>query len=151
MHTLLIASCGALGIFLGAQIAEGMLIVPYWKRLSPEQFFTLHKNYGPKLYLFFAPLTIAATFLPLLYAIYSFGFSDGCVSMEKILLTVSVLGFFSSYYLYFKKANRQFFKRTIADEKLPVALITWEKWHWTRVGFASIAFICALLLLANPE
>jgi len=44
---LMALSVGFLGIFLGSQITEGVLFVPYWKALSPKEFFELHQNYGP--------------------------------------------------------------------------------------------------------
>ena len=34
---LLLLSSGTLGIFLGAQIAEAVLFVPYWKALKADE------------------------------------------------------------------------------------------------------------------
>ncbi len=73
LFTILIAlSTGILGIFLGAQIAEGVLFVPYWKALPPKDFFELHQTFGKKIHQFFAPLTIVATLVPLLTVAYGF-------------------------------------------------------------------------------
>ena len=143
---LLLLSSGTLGIFLGAQIAEAVLFVPYWKALKADDFFELHKTYGKKLYQFFAPLTIAATLIP----IFTIGFLTFFQPDNKVLLGLmgfSVLAFFSTFFLYFKDANKNFAERSISNEKLPDELKRWEKWHWGRIFFECIAFICSLLLL----
>ena len=46
---LLVSSVGLLGIFLGTQIAEAALIVPYWKGLSPDDFFYVLQNIRKKI------------------------------------------------------------------------------------------------------
>jgi len=143
---LLVCSSGLLGIFLGAQLAEAFLFVPYWKKLSPNHFFELHKAYGKKIYAFFAPLTILATVLPLVTVVYHLIY----VSKEHlflVLLGVSTLLFFSTYYIYFKKANSDFATRSISDHELSHALATWEKWHWLRIFFECIAFGTSLVIL----
>jgi hypothetical protein len=53
IEILKIVSTGLLGLFVGALLAEGALFVPYWKTLKAEAFFSLHKEYGPRLYRFF--------------------------------------------------------------------------------------------------
>ena len=50
--------------FLGAQIAELFLFVPIWKELDADEFFKQHEFFGPLIYRFFAPLTIAAQLFP---------------------------------------------------------------------------------------
>lgn len=143
---LLILSSGLLGIFLGAQITEAFLFVPYWKELLPNDFFELHKNYGKKIYKFFAPLTIIATILPLVTVIYHLINQ----SKERTLLMLmggSTLIFFLTYFLYFKKANKNFTKRSITNRELPGELVKWGNWHWGRIFFEFIAFGASLFLL----
>jgi len=111
---LLISSSSILGVFLGAQIAEAYLLVPYWKALPADEFFELHKVYGSKIHQFFAPLA-----------------------------------FFSTYFLYFEKANNSFVDRALCDEELSLELDRWGAWHWGRIFFELIAFVCALVLLAD--
>lgn len=146
VEILLLLSSATLGIFLGAQIAEAVLFVPYWKALSPDEFFELHKTYGKKIYRFFAPLTIAATVIPLITAGYSFVFQ-----LEDYILSglmgFSTLAFFMTYFLYFKKANKSFANRSLNDGALPDELVRWGRWHWGRICFEAIAFGCTLLLL----
>ncbi|MEL6254789.1 MAG: hypothetical protein AAFR87_22445 [Bacteroidota bacterium] len=143
---LLILSTGILGIFLGAQITEATLFVPYWKSLKPDDFFELHKTYGKKIHQFFAPLTIAATLIPLTTVGYHI------ILHEDNLLTWGVMGFatvafFSTYFLYFKKANQSFADRSLSNEALPEELKKWGNWHWGRICFEAIALLAALVLL----
>ena len=58
MDILILITTAVLGIFLGAQIAEALLIVPYWKSLTANQFYTFYNRYGDDIHRFFAPLTI---------------------------------------------------------------------------------------------
>lgn len=148
LATLLLLSTGTLGIFVGAQIAEAVLLVPFWKTLSPNDFFELHKVHGKKIYQFFAPLTIAATLLPLV----TVGVNIMCKSENQLLFTLmgcSTMLFFSTYFMYFKKANKSFLERSLSDEALPIELTRWGNWHWGRIYFECIAFGCSLLLLSN--
>jgi nitric oxide reductase large subunit len=46
---LLILSTATLGVFLGTQLAEAALIVPYWKNLSANEFFEFYRVHGQKL------------------------------------------------------------------------------------------------------
>lgn len=146
--TLLLSSAAILGIFVGAQITEACLFVPIWKEMNPDDFFEQHKSVGPRIYRFFAPLTIAATVVPLATA------GVGLIRSPQPnvlfwILGVSALAFFSTYFMYFKTANQKFADRTLSNEELGDELIKWGQWHWTRIGFESIAFGCSILLLLD--
>lgn len=145
---LLALSAGCLGIFLGAQITEGVLFVPYWKALPAKDFFELHQTYGKKIYQFFAPLTIIATLLPLLTVAYAF-LTDIPGNLPLLLMGAFTLTFFSTYYLFFKRANKQFAEASISKEELPAALNKWGNWHWGRIVFECLAFICSIVSLIN--
>ena len=141
-------SAGILGVFTGAQIAEGILFVPYWKGLEPKAFFLLHKTYGPKIYQFFAPLTIAATIIPIATAIYSW-YTHSPGMMYSGLMGVFTLLFFATYFLYFKKANQSFADISLTDAELPIELERWEKWHWARILFEIVALVCSLIAIVK--
>jgi hypothetical protein len=107
IEILKIVSTGLLGLFVGALLAEGALFVPYWKTLKAEVFFSLHKEYGPRLYRFFAPLTISATFLAVVTAVV-------CVATQQngrwATAVAGILGttMIGIYFLYFQTANAKF-------------------------------------------
>lgn len=146
VEILLLLSSLVLGIFLGAQIAEAVLFVPYWKTLSADDFFELHKTYGKKIYQFFAPLTIISTVLPLCTVVYGLmiGSKDAVILW---LIGIFTLLFFSTYFLYFKKANKSFAEKSLSTAELPRELIRWGNWHWGRIFCEFIAFLGLLILL----
>lgn len=141
-------SAGILGIFAGAQIAEGVLFVPYWKSLKPSEFFELHKTFGPKIHQFFAPLTIIATIIPLATVGYAFAKKADGLLYAEIMGVFTVL-FFSTYFIYFKKANQSFTDETVAHEDLAAELKKWGNWHWARIYLEIGALVFALLALMN--
>ncbi|MFT5385189.1 MAG: Ca2+/Na+ antiporter [Saprospiraceae bacterium] len=139
---------GILGIFAGAQIAEGILFVPYWKSMKPAEFYKQHKTFGPIIYKFFAPLTIAATLIPIGTTIFALT-TDAPGKMAALLTGVFTLLFFATYFMYFKKANKSFEEASLSEEELPLELIKWGKWHWTRIYLELAALICALVAVTQ--
>jgi hypothetical protein len=146
LKILLLLSTCTLGTFFGTQLAEAALIVPYWKDLSANDFFAFYKNYGKKLHQFYAPLTIAATILPIATLVFSL-FSKSNTDLLMWLMVGFCILFFATYFVYFKEANLSFTERTIANESLSQELLRWERWHWGRVVCEGIAFACGLILL----
>lgn len=146
LKILLLLSTFMLGIFLGTQIAEAALIVPYWKGLSADDFFAFYKTYGKKIHQFYAPLTIAATILPIATLAYSL-FDKSKADLLMWLMTAFAVLFFATFFLYFKETNIGFTQRSISNEALSQELITWGKWHWGRIVCEAFAFICGLILL----
>ena len=79
---------------MGAQIAELFLFVPIWKELDADEFFK------PLIYRFFAPLTIAATVVPLMTAMLNLiYFSDEYFIF--LIMGVLTLMFFFNLFLVF--------------------------------------------------
>jgi hypothetical protein len=146
VRILILLSTFTLGIFLGTQLAEAMLIVPYWKAMPANDFFAFYKAYGKQLHLFYAPLTIVATLLPVAAFLLSlFGLSR--TDRYMWLMAVFSILFFAMFFIYFKEANRSFAERSIKDQALPQELVKWGNWHWGRVVCEFFAFVCGLLLL----
>jgi hypothetical protein len=146
----LVLSTATLGVFLGTQLAEAALIVPYWKNMPADDFFTFYKVYGKKLHAFYSPLTIASTILPIATFVLSlFGKSKTGILLW-LMIAFSIL-FFATFFVYFKKANLSFTERTIHNEALPQELIKWGQWHWGRIVCEAGAFICGLFLLLKSK
>ena len=145
-NILLLLSSLTLGVFLGAQIAEACLFVPIWKKMNPDDFFEQHESVAPLIYRFFAPITIAATVIPLIAVLVNLIFNTDHL-MAFVILGGSTLIFFSTYFLYFKEANQMFADRSLSNEELPDELIRWGNWHWFRIVFEMIAFLTSLYLL----
>src|SRR6188474_1681455 len=77
-------AAAGLALFVGALLAEAMVLVPMWRALQPQDFFTLHAAHAHRLYAFFAPLTVGATLLAVVAAVTS-------VATERPLRSASVL------------------------------------------------------------
>ncbi len=150
LKILLFFSTCTLGIFLGSQLAEAALIVPYWKDLPSDDFFALSKKYGEKVYDFYAPLTILAVIFPSSTFFYSL-LSNSKTDVYMCLMFIFTLAFFSMYYIYFKGANTAFYERTVSNEALSFELIKWGNWHWARVCCEVGAFMSSLILLLKQK
>lgn len=139
-----LTSAAALGLLMGALLAEGVLFVPYWRTLAPPEFFALHKEFGPRLYRFFAPLTIGATTSSVLAAV-------ACVLAERpgrwATLAAGVLAgsMVVIYFLYFKGGNARFAGGRLTADELALELDRWAWWHSTRVVLGILAFLASLL------
>ena len=142
-------SAGALGLFAGALMAEGALLLPYWRTLSPEKFYALHPIYGPKLFRFYAPLTVAAPIL-------------ATVAAASLLMTAHPARAYGSaaavlawslvaiYLAYFKAANAAFARHAVAPAQLADVLARWAAWHRVRTVVCVVAFAAALRALVLP-
>lgn len=139
-------SAGILGCFFGAQLCEAVLFVPYWKSMDPLEFHKFYKRYGGMIHRFFSPLTILAFLIPSITVFVGLISGQGRAFLH-LALGLSCLMFFSTYFLFFKKANRTF-NTVLMDEVLKAkSLNEWAKWHWTRVIIECVAFSLALYLL----
>ena len=56
-------SAASLALFVGALFTEAVVLVPMWRAMPPQEFFSLHAAHAHRLYGFFAPLTVSATVL----------------------------------------------------------------------------------------
>ncbi|MEM6477138.1 MAG: hypothetical protein AAF687_13335 [Pseudomonadota bacterium] len=134
-----------LGLLAGALLTEGAILVPYWRRMEPEEFLRLHSTMGPSLYRYFAPLTIAGVMLPAASAGVSLGLGEEAPSRVAAgILCLCALGI---YFAYFKAANAKFAEHTITASELPAELGRWATWHTTRTIIVLIAFGCSLAAL----
>lgn len=137
--------CAAvLALFVGALLTEAVVLVPMWRAMQPQDFFTLHATHAHRLYAFFAPLTASATILAVAAAITAFtaGRSRRAASLVAAALALVVL---STYFLYFQRANASFAAASIPHDALPAELARWAAWHWFRTTIGLAALASALL------
>lgn len=143
-------SAVSLGLLAGALLAEDRLLVPYWRTLSAKTFYALHPVYGPLLFRFFAPITIAAPLAAALAAL-QVTVQLGALAPRSFAATGAVVlaaSLFAIYLLYFKSANEAFARRAVSAADLPAALARWAAWHRVRVVICLAAFGLSLLTLA---
>jgi len=137
-------------IFLGSQITEGALLVPYWQSLSTENFYSYYNSFGHTIGKFYTVLTIIAAFIPLGVLIYCFlKKSKGLFS--ALFSTFFAVLFIASFYIYFKGTNSLFFESALSEIELQQELITWSYWHWSRVSIEFLSLLFLILTFSRIE
>ena len=133
-----------LGLAAGAVLAEGAVLVPYWRSLPAAEFLRWYREHGGLLLRFFGPLEGAAALLACLATVVSArtGAADARALGVAATLTLLVLAAFP---LYFRRVNASFAEGTIATDRVPAELSRWARWHWVRVALAIGAFAAAVL------
>ena len=93
-------------IFIGSQITEGVLLLPYWKSLTAIEFYTFYNNFGHTIGGFYTVLTIIAVIIPLFVAFYykikkQKGYSFAFISaVFALLFLASFLCHFADQFLH---------------------------------------------------
>lgn len=144
-----ILSTAVWGIFAGAQLAEGCLLVPYWQSLAPADFHAWYATNDRRLVAFFGPLTLAVALVPLTLAIAAAAYAQPNRGIMAVCAGVG-LAIIGGFFVYFKDANARFSAGTIPAADLPAELARWARWHWVRTLFALVAFAATLSTLRAP-
>lgn len=139
-------SAASLGIFAGAMLTEGGVLVPFWRALTPEEFLRWYAANAARLLAFFSPVTSASVVLALLAAAGSLweghpGRWLACLA--AVLMVVAV----ASFFVYFEQANASFAAGTIPVDAVPAELARWAAWHHARTVISLLAFAAALLAI----
>ena len=87
-------------IFIGSQITEGALLVPYWQSLPPIDFYSYYNDFGPSIGLFYTILTIIAALIPISLTVYCKLINSNAFKFALISSFFAIL-FISSFYIYF--------------------------------------------------
>lgn len=144
---LFFASVAVFSIFLGSQITEAVLLVPYWKTLPLTDFYAYHDEFGPIVGRFYTVLTIIASLIAIGVCIYSYrNKSQGLkYAITSLFLMLLVIG---SFYVYFKGANQSFYDAQHTAQELAQALNIWGIVHCSRV-FVEILVLIFLIPALN--
>ncbi len=143
-----IATTCILGVFAGSLVTEAMLLVPYWRTLKMPQFYALRRDFGPRLFRYFTPLTILATLLPTASAARGFlasGHHDPMGWLSAALIVAVTL----TFPLYFKAANEAFADQKLNEADLTRELARWAKVHNFRTVLALVGFAASIVALAG--
>jgi hypothetical protein len=128
-----------IGLYAGSLLTEAMILVPYWRRMEPAEFFRLHGSLGPKLFQYYAPLTTSAVVLAVVTAVVT---NAENVAWNIVAgLCLSALGIF---FIYFSKANKSFADHSLKDAELAGELKRWASWHWLRTVLIIIALAASI-------
>ena len=141
-----LATACVLGVFAGSLLTEALLLVPYWRTLNLERFYALHRDFGPRLFRYFAPLTSIATFLPVASAARGFvgpGQHDPLAWLSAGLIVAVTL----TFPLYFKNANQALADGNLSETELRRELARWAKVHNFRTVLALLGFAASVVAL----
>ncbi len=127
-------------IFVGSQITEGVLLVPYWQSLSSDDFYSYYKAFGPRIGQFYTILTIVAALIPISFSIYCKLINSNAFKWA-LGSSFFAVHFILCFYVYFKGANELFYQAALSDIALKKELVTWSYWHWGRVALEIISLI----------
>ena len=133
-------------LFIGSQITEGVLLVPYWQALPASQFYSYYNKFGPSIGTFYTVLTIIAALIPIFIAIYCKLIHSKALNFALTSSFFALL-FVATFYLYFKSANGFFYQATLSDIQLKSELIVWSYWHWSRVVIELVSLFFLILTL----
>ncbi|WP_189496685.1 DUF1772 domain-containing protein [Algimonas arctica] len=127
------------GLYAGSLLTEATILVPYWRRMDPSEFFRLHGSLGPRLFRYYAPLTASAVALSLIVAVLNQAQNMAWNVTAGLCLTA--LGIF---FVYFSKANKSFADHSLKHDALAGELSRWANWHWLRTILIIIAFASSI-------
>ncbi len=137
-------SIAIFAIFLGSQITEGALLVPYWKTLSAPEFYHYYFEFGKTIGSFYTVLTLIAALIPVFVCMYCY-LKKSAGLRYSIIATFFTFSFIAVFYIYFKGVNQQFYNATFNAIQLKSELNTWGNWHWFRVFLESLALTFLIL------
>ncbi|MEM7409672.1 MAG: hypothetical protein AAF430_05535 [Myxococcota bacterium] len=144
VDALVLVSVAVLGIAAGALIAEGAILVPFWRGLAPRDFLDWYAKHADLLLRFFGPLEVAAVLMPALAVAGVLSVEAPGLEALAVATGASVL-VVASFPLYFQRANASFASGEIAPEDVAAELRRWSLWHWGRTAIAVLAFIAAIV------
>lgn len=138
------SSIAIFAIFIGSQITEGALLVPYWKTLSATEFYQYYSQFGKTIGIFYTILTLIAALIPAFACMYCY-LKKSTALRFSIIATFFTFSFIAIFYIYFKGVNQQFYNAAFNAIQLKSELNTWEYWHWFRVLLEVLALIFLIL------
>jgi hypothetical protein len=144
IETLTVLTTLVLGVFAGSLLTEALLLVPYFRSLSFEQFNRLHGEFGPRLFRYYAPLTISATLIPAAAAAATL-LDYPRINLFAWLAAALVLAILATYVFYFRAANLAFTERRLDEPALAKELTRWAAVHTFRTALALCAFVASVL------
>lgn len=131
-------------IFIGSQITEGVLLLPYWQSLSASDFYTYYSKFGSVISQYFTVLTIVSAIIPVIVSVYCMTVNYKALKYA-LISSVFALLFIAGFYLYFKGANELFFQASLSELELKNELIIWSYWHWGSVVLECISLVFLIL------
>lgn len=142
-------SVACLGVFAGAMLTEGFVLVPWWQSLAPADFFAWYAANDARLLAFFSPVTSIAGVVALATAVVSLR-TRHPERWASVVACASMLAAVATFFVYFEAANASFSAASVAPADLPAELSRWAAWHQARMVLSLVALGSALWTLRQP-
>jgi hypothetical protein len=136
-------AAGALGVFAGAMLTEGLVLVPYWRSLTTARFYAWYGENHARLVGYFGPLTWVAASAALISAVTS-SWQAHVGAQQTVAAAALSLMAVLLFPLYFQRANARFVEGRLSEHALRAELSRWSRWHWLRSGLSLSAAAMAL-------
>ncbi|MEP2023423.1 MAG: hypothetical protein ABJH98_04850 [Reichenbachiella sp.] len=137
-------------IFVGSQMTEGVLLVPYWQSMSSTEFYSYYQEFGPAINRFYTILTIVALLIPVALSVYFYKIQSQGFRFALISSVFAML-FVFCFYVYFKETNQAFFQSAFSAAELKNELVTWANWHWGRVVLECLSLVFLILAISKKD
>jgi len=137
-------------IFVGSQITEAVILVPYWQSLSASEFYSYYKDFGPAIGRFYSILTIVSALIPIVLSVYYFRAKSSRLTYCLVSTLFAIL-FVLCFYIYFKGTNELFYQSAFNESDLKNELITWSKWHWGRIVLECLSLFFLILAFTKKQ
>ena len=138
-HTLILLAVIGLGLMTGALLAEGAVLVPFWRASPPEDFLAWYRKHADLLQHFFAPLELGAAGATIFAAVAAW--MTGSPAIPKMTVaSMASLAVLVVFPLYFQQANAGFRTGHIRTRTVAHELLVWSRWHWLRTALSLGAF-----------
>jgi len=148
-NLLQLLSIACLGVFAGAMLTEGFVLVPYWRSLSPAEFFAWYAANDRRLLAFFSPVTSITAVVVLATAAVSL-WAGHPGRWVTVIACASILAAVTMFFVYFEAANASFSAASVAPQELAAELSRWATWHAVRTVLSLVALACAMLAFERP-
>ena len=140
---LALLAVASLGIFLGAMLTEGLVLVPYWRSLPAEAFYSWYEpRQAPSRLL--RPTHVACCAIGSGCGGYLL-VDDTPWRWYAVAAAACALVVVSMFFVYFERANASFSLGKMPANELRVELDRWAAWHWMRSGLSLAALTAAVL------
>jgi len=137
-------------IFVGSQITEGFLLIPYWQTLSASEFYSYYEKFGHTIDRFYTILTLTAVLIPIALTLHYLRTKTHKIRLA-LISSIFVILFVSCFYLYFKDTNELFYQSAFSDIDLKTELVTYSKWHNARIFLEILSLIFLIMSVSKNK
>jgi hypothetical protein len=143
-----VLSAALTALFAGAMLLIRVVLVPFWRRLSPDAFRGWFRDHSGRIGAVMFPLGAAATLSATAAAVVSRDLPRAR-RRPLWLAAACTIGVTVVTMVVNEPANEQFNGRDLPVEETPALLVCWRRWHTIRVLLGAVAAVSAVRGLSH--